>query len=274
MKNLLSEIIEKAAESILQHRLSKSMPKLPDPDEEEERMKEDLGWDNLSEEEKEKKKPLIDNLKSSIKDAVNKQKESIKNAAKDNISGMNEIKADLNNLGTSAGLLTVGSAEFAMRAGMVPVAIISTTPVGPGVSTNMITPMMKDLKGEGDNLSKVYDDCENGMNKLGIQEIVNSGESVPGVDLSPVSSVYSIVTGAMSTAKPMILAVGSDVGGEIGNIPDIKPPIDVELSAQDCSQFSPKLPNDGISPSNCRSYSPMGEGLDIKCSNCKNYQKR
>lgn len=279
MDNPLSGLIDKASESLLQMKISSSLPELPDSEEEGEKLKEELDWDNLSEEEKKEKEKLVNNLKDSISDAANKQVDAIKNAAANNINALNEIKADLKDLGISAGLLTVGTLDFAARIALVPMAIISTTPMGPGVSTNLISPLLKSLKGEGDNLSKVYDECSNKMTKLGLDNLSSvKVRSIFPIDLGPLTSVVGIVTAAQSTAKPLILMVGSSVAGETGSLPDVKPPIEVELSAKDCLSFSyiDETDPENIDATNCSNFLSMSGNPDEekKCTNCKNYKKK
>lgn len=298
MDNLLSSVIDKASETLLQLKVSKTLPELPDSSEvtgnmdnvfsenepEKPENMEDSKWEEYKEKMKKKREEAKKSMTEGINKAVEDQKNAIKNAVSNNIQGFKEIKSDLTDLGTCAGLLTVGSAEFATRIALVPPAIISATPMGPGVSAQLVPPLIKSLKGEGDNLSKVYDDCSSKMDKLGLNDVLSESSSRSaskfGIDISPISTILSVVGGAMSLAKPLILMVGSSVGGESGTPPEVEPPISIEYNAEDCSNFiyitppiDPETPGD-ISPENCNKFTPMTEGSERKCDNCKFFSKK
>lgn len=297
MENVLSSLVDEASVVLLQGAIIPTLPKFPSSDTLTENMDKlfeenmpkrpegmnDEDWENYLKELEENRKKKKEDLEQSISKAEEDQKELVKNIASKNKEKLLEIKTDLNDLGVSAGLLSVGTAEFATRVGMIPAAIISTTPVGPGVSPQLALPMVKDLKAEGDNLSKVYDDCDNKMKKLKLEEIISAADMLAtfGISVAPVNSVTTTIKGIMSVAKPLILAVGANVGGETGTLPDIQPPIDINYDAKDCSVFNyitPPDPEQGIpddiSPTNCSKYDPFDETKPIKCNNCKLFNKK
>lgn len=294
MDNLLKDLVEKAVETIIQANLSKCLPTVPGKDEVAGGMNEmfdnnkpkrpegisDEKWEEYERKMKEKRNKLVKETGESLDEFKKTQEDSIKDAAKNNLNAVQEIKHDLDDLGTSAGLLIVGTAEFLSRVAMIPPAIISTTPVGPGVSPQLMPPMIKDLKAEGDNLSKIYDNCSSIMNKLGLENLENSLSSEERIDFGPVSSVVKVVKSAMSTAKPFILAVGASVGDESGSEPEVDPPIEISYNARDCSNFNYIVqPGEGqegdISPSNCSRFEVLNEGnSDSSCDNCKHFNKR
>ena len=294
MDNLIKSVADKAAESVLQSRMAKCIPVTPSADDLTKGM-EDMYDKNAPkrpkgisdekwEEYKQKMKEQRDKAKEETKELANKAKEeaeaAVKDAAARGKQAINELKGDLLDLGIAAGMLIVATADFMVRIALVPVAIISATPMGPGVASQLIPALLKQLKAEGDNLSKIYDECDNKMSKLGLNDIVSSRISVP-IDLGPINSVLSIVKGAQSTAKPFILAVGASVGDTAGSVPDIKPPISFDYSAKDCTNFSyivpPTIPEDegDISPENCSNFEAMNDQDSTRsCNNCKHFNKR
>lgn len=275
MDNLLDSLINEAGESLLQLKVSKTLPTLPDPEKQGEIMKENGYSDEI-----------ISEYKNTVNNTSTQLDDMVKNAALNNPQGLEEIKSDLKDLGTSCGLLVVGTAGFLTRVASVAPAIISVTPLGPGVSPQLILPMIKDLKAEGDNLSKVYDDCDSKMSKLGLEDIEGTMSRVKGknkslINLEPITGVISIVKSAMNTAKPLILAVGANVGGEEGSLPEVEPPITIEYYATDCVNFSYIFPpnietgEDDISAGNCSKFEPWSEdNTERKCNNCKHYKKK
>jgi hypothetical protein len=263
MDNPIKGMIDKAAEEIAAKAVEKAQQLDPDPDGE------------LEEQIKDPK------AKEKFKEAKNKAKEAkdkaIADAKKAGSEYLESIKCDLRELGSGLGLLSVGTAQFSARIAMVPPAIISTTPMGPGVSANLIPPLLQQLKAEGDNLSKVYDDCDNKMSKL---QLVAMAASIPSV-----ASIVSTAQTVMGVAKGLITLVGASVGGASGAIPDIEPPISISYEAKDCSNFSPikgtlnpvnpdMIIGGEFSAENCKNFSPMTEGDKPDCNKCKRFNKK
>lgn len=297
MDNLIKSVADKAAESILQSRMAKCIPVTPSADDltkgmekmyDENAPKRPKGIsDEKWEEYKQKIEEQREKAKEETKELANKAEEeaeaAIKDAASRGKQAIDELKGDLLDLGIAAGMLIVATADFMVRIALIPVAIISATPMGPGVSSQLIPALLKQLKAEGDNLSKIYDECDNKISKLGLNDIVDKNSSrisVP-IDLGPINSVLSIVKGAQSTAKPLILAVGASVGDIAGSIPDIEPPISFNYSAKDCTNFSyivpPSIPEEegDISPENCSKFEAMSDqDSTVSCNNCKHFNKR
>lgn len=298
MDNLLESITNKAAESILQVRMSKCIPATPNPDDITNGMDNmfsenspkrpegisDEKWEEYQQKMKEKRDKAKEEAKELVNNAEKEAEAAIKDAASRGKQAMEEIMGDLSDLGIYSGMLIVATADFLVRIALVPVAIISATPLGPGIASQMIPTLLKQLKAEGDNLSKIYDECSNKMSKLGLEDIVESSSktraSVP-IDISPINSVLSIVKGAQSTAKPLILAVGASVGGDTGTTPDVEPPITIDYSAKDCTNFSyivpPSIPEEegDISPENCSRFEAMSDqDSTVSCNNCKHFNKR
>lgn len=300
MENLLGEVIDKAAESILQVRMSKCIPTTPNPDDITNGMDEmynnnppkrpegvsDEEWDEYLQKMKNKRDKSKEETKNLVNDAKKESESAINDAASRGKQAMNEIIGDLSDLGIFSGMLIVATADFLARIALIPVAIISATPLGPGVASQMIPTLLKQLKAEGDNLSKIYDECSNKMSKLGLEDIVkeSSYKSIllsNSIDVSPINSVLNIVKTAQSTAKPLILAVGADVGGDSGTSPDIDPPITINYYARDCTNFSyivpPSTPEEigDISPENCSRFEAIdSRDTTISCNNCKHFNKR
>jgi hypothetical protein len=256
MNNPLNSLIDKASKEIAKEMI-KSI-QLPIPDIDLSKIKND----NQKE-----------RLKESINEFSSKSNDMMNEAIKDGSEFIEGLKSDLSDYGSSLGLLTVGTAQFSARIAMIPPAIISATPVGPGVSTNLITPMLQDLKAEGDQLSKVYDDSESKRKKLRL-------DSLSYIPL--VGSIISIANPILSSSKPLILMVGSSVGEDSGSIPDVTPPITIENDPKDCLLFSPingqfvgdELVGGEITAMNCSNFSRMiGDDDTPNCNNCKNFRK-
>lgn len=291
MQNLLDSIKDKASESILQARMVAQFPDLPDANQVKEQANSTFKSrvNEVREDIKQAKEEARNKISSAIESGKKKAQDAIKNAKEQCKQAIEDITSDLNDLGTSAGLLVTGSAEFVSRVAMVPPAIISTTPMGPGVSPQLAPPMLKDLMAEGNQLSKQYDDCTSKMSKLGLDRLASLGRSRASgltslIDFGPISSISSVVDTAMSTAKPLILATGASVGGDSGTEPEVEAPISIEYYADECSNFSyilaPSNPGDpgDISASNCLNFLAMiteeGKNPEISCNNCKNYKQR
>lgn len=304
MQNVLSGLIDSAGKAIVQARMVEQFPDLPNDAEIkancEEKFKSNYEGSKkqISDDIKNKQAEARDKVTTAINAGKDKAVAAINNVEEQCKQALEEVKADLSDLGTAAGLLLTGTAEFLSRIAMVPPAIISATPMGPGVSANLVPPMLKDLMAEGNQLSKQYDDCTSKMSKLGLERLSSIGRSRAASDLlsnpdlkadfSVISQVTPIITSAMSTAMPFILAVGASVGGSSGSEPEVEAPISIDYKATDCSNFAyinaPSTPDDpgDISVGNCLNFLAMIEkenedGTDAtekSCNNCKNYLKR
>lgn len=290
MQNLLDSIKETAGEAIVQTRMVEQFPDLPSSEEISNKCDEvyNTNKEGLREDIKKKRDEIKNKMSNSIESGKQKAIDSINNAKEQCKQAIEEVTADLNDLGTSAGLLTVGSVDFLSRIAMVPPAIISTTPMGPGVSPSLIPPMLKDLMAEGNQLSKQYDDCTSKMNKLGLDRLAGLGKSRASSDLlnnvninfGAISSITSIVQNAMSVAKPLILATGASVGGDTGEEPSVESPIEIEYNARDCTNFLSNIIdpdadlNVDITAEDCLNFIEMISGNGTTCNNCKNYNKK
>lgn len=290
MQNLLDSIKETAGEAIVQARMVEQFPDLPSSEEISNKCDEvyNTNKEGLREDIKKKRDEIKNKMSNSIESGKQKAIDSINNAKEQCKQAIEEVTADLNDLGTSAGLLTVGSVDFLSRIAMVPPAIISTTPMGPGVSPSLIPPMLKDLMAEGNQLSKQYDDCTSKMNKLGLDRLAGLGKSRASSDLlnnvninfGAISSITSIVQNAMSVAKPLILATGASVGGDTGEEPSVESPIEIEYNARDCTNFLSNIIdpdadlNVDITAEDCLNFIEMISGNGTACNNCKNYNKK
>lgn len=227
---------------------------------------------------KEGKKAIQDKAEAAIGSVTTKIENLTQDAVMQAQQKISEVKSDITDLGTSCGLLVTTTAQFAARIAMIPPAIISVTPLGPGVSPQLVPPMLQQLKAEGDQLSKVYDDCNSKMTKLGLKTLMRK--------LPLIGSVTSVIDTAMGIAEAFIPLTGSfvtivttkvvegisgeiedlveDVSDKVGEIANIVSPIDINYSASNCSSFSYKVappdpetnPGD-VSASNCTSFSTL-----------------
>lgn len=255
MKNLIKSLVNDLSKEIAKKRVKDSQMDSPKADESKVKL------------ESQKKK-----LTKAKEEFDKKTEESINEAIKDGSRYLEETKSDLNDYGTTLGILSVGTVQFSSRLAMIPPAIISATPMGPGISANLIPPMTQDLKAEGDILSKHYDDLASKRSKLQLDSL---SQFIPGL-----GSVLSITDSIMSTSKPLITLVGASCGDIEGSIPDIKPPFEITYKAEDCSSFTPingNIDPDGnlvggvYSASNCSRFSSMN-GDKVDCTNCKNFR--
>lgn len=310
MDNLLEAVQEQATKSILQCRMVEEFPDLPDAGETMDKMKKEYEKVDIKEELKEQQEKAREQIKEKFDEAQQFMKDSINNVMDQCKQAVEEVKADLKDLGVSAGCLIVATAEFITRIALVPVAIIGVAPLGPAILSNLIPPLLKQLKAEGDNLSKIYDECSTKMEKLGLSRLSSLGRSRAGgltglIDFGPISSVMSIVQTAQATAKPFILAVGANVGGSTGTTPSIEAPVTQDYTAEDCTNFSyiippldPEEDPGDVSAGNCSKFEPLQveykkdengnpildssgnlvEDPDYQytpdCNNCKNYKGR
>ena len=264
MENPLDGVLDKLSEEVA-CKIAEDNAKESQPESAKDGFDEDGELENQIEDPKMKEK-----FNKAKEEAKEKAKEAVKNAgnkAKEAGSRLlNQVKEDFNKLGTDLGILTVGSAQFAARIAMVPPAIISATPMGPGVAAQMVPPMLQQLKAEGDSLSKVYDDCQSTIKKYKLNEI---GSVIPIV-----GQVMSIADTIFATAIPLITMVGSSVAGSVGSLPDVKPPITITYNAKDCTNFNYTILNGEVSAGNCSRFTPMNAGDKVSCNKCKLYNKR
>ena len=137
----------------------------------------------------------------------------------------------LKKFGSAMTLLVDGTVSLVSRIAGSAAGIISTTPVVPGVSPNLLMPLLQQLKGEGDNLSKVFDDAKVAWDELGIDKLPES---------SAITSIKTAINGMFSTAKGFIMAVGSNCDGEeSGGLPTPSIPIEVpELDPKECDNYN------------------------------------
>ena len=172
-------------------------------------------------------------------------------------------------------LLTTGAIDFATRLATVPLAIISVTPSGPGVSVNLILPLIKELQGEARNLSKTYDETKSTVEALKIPELAEENGAI--------NTIYKAIQAELVTVKTMILLVGVKCDGDEGGDTSAyeKSPIEPEpYSADDCVNFEAKDDpgSDVRIAKNCKNFAYIGgrgriEQSDITCSNCTHFKK-
>ena len=273
MTNLLESVIDSGGESIIQCNIINSLPDLPDSNKRKEDVKEAYQDepDKMNDESKEIQDDLEDEFDEQLDEAQTQMEDTVKNAKDNCKDALDNIGSDLSDLGVAAGCLVIATAEFLVRLALIPVAIIGVAPLGPAILSNLIPPMIKDLKAEGDNLSKIYDDCNSRMNKLGLNRLSEMGRSRASgltslVDFGPINTIISIVGGAQATAKPFILAVGSDCGGDKGkSMAEIQGGMDLSHVNEVVDRY-----NKHTTASNCENYSSIGIG-NPSASNCTNY---
>ena len=290
MTNLLESVIDSGGESIIQCNIINSLPDLPDSNKRKEDVKEVYQDepDKMNDESKEIQDDLEDEFDEQLDEAQTQMEDTIKNAKDNCKDALDNIGSDLSDLGVAAGCLVIATAEFLVRLALIPVAIIGVAPLGPAILSNLIPPMIKDLKAEGDNLSKIYDDCNSRMNKLGLNRLSEMGRSRASgltslVDFGPINTIISIVGGAQATAKPFILAVGSDCGGDKGkSMAEIQGGMDLShvnevvdrynkhTTASNCENYS-SIGIGNPSASNCTNYNPIDSSQSRDCKNCIRY---
>ena len=194
-------------------------------------------------------KPIIDIMDKTFGDAIKKIEElkekGVELKENANIEKLKEqqqkakeelikkTQARLKKFGSAMSLLIDGVKSLSVRLATIPAAIISATPVGPGVSPNLVLPLLQQLKGEGDNLSKVYDDAKAAWDELGLEDM-DLGEEEKGY----VAGVLATITAAFGIAKTACMLVGSGVDGIEAALPEIEIPIDIpEYKASDCANY-------------------------------------
>ena len=190
---------------------------------------------------------------------------------KEMIKGL-EIK--WNALNSALTCLVNSTTQFAMRLALIPPAIISVTPIGPGVAANAIPQAVAQLKNDGEMVGKVYDETKNNLSDL-----------VGNIEGGSVGVLKDLVSGLLSTAALALAIVGISKDGVPAEDPKVESPIPVpDLEAADCSNFDPIVPHTNPNPpptytpetyacENCRRYEEMIQGNERSCNNCKNYKK-
>ena len=224
------------------------------------------------------KKAVKDKVNATIGNAATKIEGLTNEAVQQAQQKIEEVKSDITDLGTSCGHLITSTAQFAARIAMIPPAIIVATPMGPGVSTNLIPPMLQQIKCDGDNLSKTYDRCNCLINKLGLRILMRN--------IPIIGSVMGVIDTAMGIAESFIPLTGSpvtiittkivesatgaieDIAEEaldkVGQIANIESPISFNYSASGCSNFSyivappdPETDPGDVSAGNCSRFETL-----------------
>lgn len=224
------------------------------------------------------KKAAKDKVNATIGNAATKIEGLTNEAVQQAQQKIEEVKSDITDLGTSCGHLITSTAQFAARIAMIPPAIIVATPMGPGVSTNLIPPMLQQIKCDGDNLSKTYDRCNCLINKLGLRILMRN--------IPIIGSVMGVIDTAMGIAESFIPLTGSpvtiittkivesatgaieDIAEEaldkVGQIANIESPISFNYSASGCSNFSyivappdPETDPGDVSAGNCSRFETL-----------------
>lgn len=219
-----------------------------------------------------KKTKVKEKFENAVSECRERAEQQVTQAIADGTQIVESYKSDLNSLGSSLGQLVVGTAQFAARIAMIPPAIISATPMGPGVSANLVAPMLQDLKAEGDILSKVYDDTFNYRNKVRLDQLASA---VPALN-----AILTVHDSTAALVKPLITMVGASCDGEVSNVPEVEPPISYDYKATECDTWDYKyeLGKDqdieDIEPTvdNCKFFSAIFEANGVNCNNCKNYR--
>ena len=220
-------------------------------------------------------KPIIDIMDKTFGDAIKKIEElkekGVELKENANIEKLKEqqqkakeelikkTQARLKKFGSAMSLLIDGVKSLSVRLATIPAAIISATPVGPGVSPNLVLPLLQQLKGEGDNLSKVYDDAKAAWDELGLEDM-DLGEEEKGY----VAGVLATITAAFGIAKTACMLVGSGVDGIEATLPEIEIPIDTpEYKASDCVNYISSGSESEKECKYCTKFSPTSPDKSI-----------
>lgn len=301
MTNLLEGFQDKLSELLVQIKIADSMPTLPTPNLADPLAPPSLKISGATALRERAEAKINDEVEKAVKQAqeeVNKKLEEgkkaiedqIKNAAALNPLQLDEIKMELAELGTALGELSVSCAMLPTRIASLISSIIGSCPLGPTVTPGLIPKGLQDLKQIGDDLGTKYDKVEQGIVKLGLnnlEKIANSCaafQSVPGLSagVSMISTVVTTIKTALSVCKPLILAVGGSCGGASGSSPEVSTPeISYNASADTCSKFSAiNYDRNGdptsVSAGNCKNFTCLNEskGTTPDCNNCTKYTKK
>lgn len=175
--------------------------------------------------------------KSELEEAKNKAIEELKK----------KTMAQLKKFGSAASLLADGTISLVSRIAGSVAGIISVTPVGPGISPNLLLPLLQQLKGEGDNLSKVFDDTKAAWDELGLEDKLKAGELGEGAE-GIITGVKTTIDGIFTTAKFACMAVGSSCDGEIATMPSPEAPQAEEYKASNCENYEADDEHRGFQP--------------------------
>ena len=233
-------------------------------------------------------------IPSGISEKTKEKMEAIKKSQEEDLTKLAEgfeksVGKNFDKLDTNMGLLVESAKTFVSRIAMIPPAIISATPVGPGVSINMIFPMIAQLKSDAQNLGKVYDDAKTSFDDL-----------LMGLDIEKlpegVKQVASTIDSALDTSGKLLSAVGVSRGGYEKSEPEVESPMKVEASECDNYRTDSQHSNTSVypkSPEYCTKFEGI-MGLDNfktdesgtkeekyqawlldnrKCACCKNFKK-
>jgi len=213
---------------------------------------------------------LSDSRKAELKESIlNGQAEMKSTMKKVEEQIEKEAKKKFGNLKTNVVLLFNNSSAFVSRIALIAPAIISTTPVGPGVSANMIPAMVEQLKSDGENLGKAYDDTENALDDL-----KTMCDGVGGVEaIDTLNNAVSILLGVVA---PLLAMVGISRGGQEASEPSVEPPINIENKPTDCDNYEGEYKSYNTqlrTAENCTAYEELLEGKGRSCNNCKKFKK-
>ena len=199
------------------------------------------------------------------------------------------LEGNIKDLASKLRLLIEGSADFTTRLLSVPMAIMSVTPVGPGVSPNLILPLIMELRGEAKNLAAIYDEAETALDAVvpddtGNQTIDNSKKGIKTL---------------MKSAAVLCALVGVKCGKEEAKDTSAYEKSPMSTEAKDCEKYTPDSSHTNTStypanPEYCTRFEGMMSLDDFvtddigtkedkyndwlqknrKCSSCKNFKKR
>lgn len=207
---------------------------------------------------------------------INKMKEETMEQMKD------AIGETLNKFGSALTLLIDLTGTFAKRLAQIPAAIISTTPVGPGVSLNLIPSLFQSLKGSGMELSNTYDQVKSSVKELGLEDAAKEDPS------GTISVAVGMINGFLALASTACLLVGVGCGDQKeASDPEIEPPIEPDqYEAEDCVKYEPKPGYEDIERLGkkvewCKKFEHLSLSNDEIlinpderiCNNCKHYRK-
>ena len=301
MINLLEGYQDKLSELILQIKIADSMPTIPEPSLSDPVPPPTLNVSaatalreraeaKISEETEKVVKEAQDLVNKKIEEGKKAMEDAIKNAASLNPIELDKIKMEIAELGTALGELSVSCAMLPTRISSLISSIIGSCPVGPTVTPGLVPKGLQDLKQIGDDLGTKYDKVEQGITKLGLnnlEKIANSCQifqSIPGLSsgVPIINTVVSAISSVLSVCKPLILVVGGSVGSTSGSSPAVDvPEISYNANPEECSAFSPIYTDvDGdpteVTANNCNNFCVLNadKGNMPDCNNCTRYTKK
>lgn len=173
---------------------------------------------------------LLDELSPEFMDGVDleaKRQELIEKAGD---SMTKALEPGIKTLVSKAKLLATGTKDLVTRILSIPMAIISATPTGPGISINLILPLVKQLQGEARNLAQVYDELDSSLESLRIKELSETNKAIGGA--------YTTIKIEMGVASALCAAVGVPCGeNQEVEEPEVNSPMSAE--AKDCKNYTP-----------------------------------